>query len=59
VLIGALRDLDDQGEEIPLEIPGYDDVLDTLVMASASKFWADRVLRLRVQENISDVLFTP
>jgi hypothetical protein len=59
VLIGALRDLDDQGEEIPLEILGYDDVLDTLVMASASKFWADRVLRLRVQENISDVLFTP
>ena len=58
-LIGALRDLDDQGEEIPLEILGYDEVLDTLVMASASKFWADRVLRLRVQENISDVLFTP
>lgn len=53
-MVGALRALFDAGTEIPIEIPGYEEMLDTLVAASATRSWGQRLERLRTDTQFSD-----
>jgi V8-like Glu-specific endopeptidase len=54
-MVNALRGL---GTASPIEIPGYEQSLDLIMQASASKAWSDRVASLRKDANLSDSFFS-
>lgn len=53
-LLGALRERQQQGHEIPLVIPGYDEMLDTLAAVARGRPWEERLTRLRTDPELSD-----
>jgi len=57
-MIGALRARHDQGGDIPIEIPGYDEMLDMLMLASSDHAWSARVALLRSDPQLSDTSFS-
>ncbi|MED5431760.1 MAG: chitosanase, partial [Pseudomonadota bacterium] len=57
-LLGALRERQQQGGEIPLVIPGYDEMLDTLVAVARGRPWEERLTQLRTDPELSDTPYS-
>lgn len=57
-LLGALRERQQQGREIPLVIPGYDEMLDTLVAVARGRPWEERLAQLRTDPELSDTPYS-
>jgi hypothetical protein len=53
-LLGALRERHQQGREIPLVIPGYEEMLDTLAAVARGRPWEERLKQLRAHPELSD-----